>query len=235
MMILVTGVDSRGHATISGGALRRRPNSCQEPAMVPDPNKQFLLVVSHGNQAFPLSRVVMGNDQAGWTSANRRVAVWAWPENHRLPAEGHLQLQLGGHGPRKGHFIAIDIDSLGHGSIKQDDFGLAPVYVAAQRGFFFAANRPELIASAWHRMGGLPPQRDRIFGSLLALKGYPMGDRTGYAGVRCVPFLAFLRVTPDTSVPLNCRTNSTGCPSVQAPVNRRRSKARTKAGFSRTG
>ena len=38
-----------------------------------------------------------------------------------------------------------------------------------------------------------------------------------------------------TSVPLNCRTNSIGCPSVQAWVNRRRSKARTKAGFSRTG
>ena len=35
-----------------------------------------------------------------------------------------------------------------------------------------------------------------MFSALLTFKGYPMGDRTGYAGVRCVPFLAHLEVSP---------------------------------------
>ena len=165
-------------------------------AMATSENTRFLLVVTHGHRTFPLSNIVIGDGHPAWTSANRRVGVWTWPESRGVPAEGRLQFQIGGHGPRKGHFVAIDINSLGQGSITQDDFGLAPLYVATRGGFSFAANRPELIASAWHRMTGGQPERDLVFGALLALKGIPMGDRTGYAGICCVPFLAFLSVTP---------------------------------------
>ena len=91
----------------------------------------------------------------------------------------------------------IDVDAAGTGLIEQDDFGLEPLYVATHAGFSFVANRPDLIAFAWHRVFGRPPKRDFTFGALLAFKGYPMGDRTGYREVRCVPFFASLRISPD--------------------------------------
>ena len=122
--------------------------------------------------------------------------MWAWPDASTRSPEGRLQLQVGGHAPGRGHFVVIDIDPIGQGSIQQDEFGLSPLYVATHGAFSFVANRPDLAASALHRVMGQKPERDRRFAALLAFKGYPMGDRTGYRQVRCVPFGTLLRVSP---------------------------------------
>ena len=158
--------------------------------------REFLVLVCHTAATYPLSTVVIGGRQSDWVSANRRVAVWTWPCRLFAPEES-LKLQLGGHGAGKGPHVAIDIDALGRGSVSQDSFGLAPLYVATCRDFTIVANRPPLVASVWQRMVGRSPERDPIFGALLAFTGFPVGNRTGYRDVRCVPFEARLRVTPD--------------------------------------
>ena len=155
--------------------------------------EQFL-VVTHAT--FPLSTVVLGSAQAGWFSANRQVAVWMWPQRPWYQAEGRLKIQVGGHGPQRGHFVQIDLDAIGRGTVRQDEFGLAPLYVCVRDGFSFVANRPNLVALAQRRVLGRWPERDHVFSALLTFKGYPMGDRTGYVGVRCVPFMAYLQVSP---------------------------------------
>ena len=163
--------------------------------------ERFLAIIDRGGARLPLSSVLIsGNFDANWLSANRRVALWTWPD--QLPPEGDLCHQIGGYGPRQGHFVVIDIDAFGRGFIEQDELGAAPLYFAhstvVNKGdYTFIANRPALIADAWHRVIGQPLPRDPLFGALLAFKGHPMGDRCGYRGVRCVPFGARLRISPD--------------------------------------
>ena len=158
--------------------------------------ERFLIVVRSRPPSMPLSTALVDGKQADWISANRRVAMWAWPDAPTRLPEGRLQLQIGGHGPRRGHFVVIDLDAMGQGSIRQDEFGLAPLYVATSDAFSFVANRPDLAAAALHRVTGREPERDRRFAALLAFKGHPMGDRTGYRPIRCVPFAATLRISP---------------------------------------
>ncbi len=155
-------------------------------------HRDRLLVITHST--FPLHTIGLEGGPAHWTSSARQVAVWLWPKRARCQAEGRLKLRVGGQGAARGHFVAVDIDAAGEGTIRQDQFGLAPLYVANRDGFSFVSNRPDLIALAQHRVFGQWPDRDPAFSALLALKGFPMGERTGYAGIGCVPFLAHVEV-----------------------------------------
>ena len=157
------------------------------------PHVDRFLIVTHAT--FPLSAAVLEGARAHWTSTSGQVAVWLWPQGPPRRAEGGLKLQVGGQGPARDRFVDIDIDGTGQGTVRQDEFGLAPLYVAARDALSFVSNRPDLIALAQHGVLGRWPERDRAFSALLAFKGFPMGDRTGYADVRCVPFLAHVRIS----------------------------------------
>ena len=156
------------------------------------PHVDRFLIVTHAT--FPLSAAVLEGARAHWTSTSGQVAAWLWPQGPPRRAEGGLKLQVGGQGPVRDRFVDIDIDGTGQGTVRQDEFGLAPLYVATRDAFSFVSNRPDLIALAQHGVLGRWPERDRAFSALLAFKGLPMGDRTGYAEVRCVPFLAHVQV-----------------------------------------
>ena len=47
------------------------------------------------------------------------------------------------------------------------------------------------------RLTGKSAARDQRFAAWLAFCGYPIGNRTGYEDVRCVPFGASVRIDPD--------------------------------------
>ena len=157
------------------------------------PQVERFLVVAHATA--PLDAAVPEGRGADWTSATGQVAVWLWPQGTPRQADGGLKLQLGGPGPVRDRFVDIDIDGAGRGTVRQDEFGLAPLYVAARDAFSFVSNRPDLIALAQHCVLGQWPERDHAFAALLAFKGFPMGERTGYDGVRCVPFLAHVQLS----------------------------------------
>ncbi|MDE0692622.1 MAG: hypothetical protein OXI55_10315 [Gammaproteobacteria bacterium] len=105
-----------------------------------------------------------------------------------------MKLRLHGGQADTGRFVEIEINAAGRGAIHQDEFGLAPLYIATEMGFSFVANQSDLIAQAIHRFLGKPPQRDRAFSALLTFRGFPMGDRTGFRGIRAVPFRAHVQV-----------------------------------------
>ncbi len=164
------------------------------------PQVDRFLVVTHASAS--LDSAVLEGRGADWTSATGQVSAWLWPPEAPPQADGGLQLRLGSLGPARDTFVDIDIDGAGTGTVRQDEFGLAPLYIATRDAFSFVSNRPDLIALAQHRVVGQWPERDPAFGALLAFKGFPMGDRTGYAGVRCVPFLAHVHVSGSGARPV---------------------------------
>ena len=164
---------------------------------------------SLGEEIFPTVPIVRQQsdgspDSALWSGQSGRVIARVWPGNAlrntvaaRTVQRG-LKLAVGcpvrTDGRALGHFSMIDLDSAGHGHIQQDPYGLHPLYLGRVRGITLIANRPHLIAAVLKRLSGEQPRRDRRFAAWLALSGYPIGDRTGYEQVRCVPFGACVQV-----------------------------------------
>ena len=99
-----------------------------------------------------------------------------------------------------GHFSRIDLDSSGRGVVQTDPYGLHPLYVGHTHGLTLIANRPHLIAHEFERRTGETARRDLRFAAWLAFSGYPIGDRTGYEDVRCIPFGATVRIDPRRGV-----------------------------------
>ena len=133
-----------------------------------------------------------------WSSPSGRVIAGVWPGNALRRNQQGLKVVAGWpvrvDGRMAGHFSEIDLDSAGYGAIRQDPCGLHPLYIGSARGITLIANRPHLVAAVLERLTGERPRRDRRFAAWLAFSGYPIGDRTGYEQMRCVPFGASVHV-----------------------------------------
>ena len=170
----------------------------------------FVIMVKAGKDREPVRQDVIstiGNidDQSDdgpgsgiWCSESGRVIARVWPENAlRVVRQGlnvFAGLPVRVNGRTVGHYSEIDLDSAGHGVIRQDPYGLHPLYIGSARGITLVANRPHLVAAVLQRLTGERPRRDRRFAAWLAFSGYPIGDRTGYERVRCVPFGANVQI-----------------------------------------
>ena len=130
-----------------------------------------------------------------------RVVVKAWPGN--IPREARDGLRITAGWPvvvddrLAGHYAQVELDRSGLGTVQQDPYGLHPLYIGSVRGVTLIANRPQLVAVEIERLTGKSAARDQRFAAWLAFSGRPIGDRTGYEDVRCVPFGAGVRIDPD--------------------------------------
>ena len=136
-----------------------------------------------------------------WSDLTGRVLVKAWPGNIPRDARDGLRITAGWpvvvDGRLAGHYAQVELDRSGLGTVRQDPYGLHPLYIGSVRGVTLIANRPQLIAVEIERLTGKIAARDHRFAAWLAFCGYPIGDRTGYEDVRCVPFGAGVRIDPD--------------------------------------
>ena len=136
-----------------------------------------------------------------WSDLTGRVIVKAWPGN--VPRDVHDGLRIITGWPvvvedrLAGHYAKVKLDQSGHGTVRQDSYGLHPLYIGSVRGVTVIANRPQLVADELERLTGKSAERDQRFAAWLAFCGYPIGNRTGYEDVRCVPFGASVRIDPD--------------------------------------
>ena len=138
---------------------------------------------------------------ASWCSTSGHVIARLWPASAVNSAQSELQVVAGWQvsvGSRRiGRYCEIDLDPTGRGVIRQDPYGLHPLYFANVRDTTIVANRSHLVALAHERLTGRSPGRDRRLAAWLALGGYPIGDRTGYECVHCVPFVSAVHVRSD--------------------------------------
>ena len=139
-----------------------------------------------------------------WSDISGNIAARIW-SNDTLPDAHHRLHAIAGspidvHGRLVGQFAEIDIDRNGHGVVRQDPYGLHPLYVGNACGFTLIANRPHLVATGLEHLTGEPARRDRRFAAWLAFSGYPIGDRTGYESVRCVPFGTTVHIESNSGV-----------------------------------
>ena len=136
-----------------------------------------------------------------WSDLTGRVVVKAWPGNIPRDARDGLRITAGWpvvvDDRLAGHYAQVKLDQSGHGTVQQDPYGLHPLYIGSVRGVTVIANRPQLVAVEIERLTGKSAARDQRFAAWLAFCGYPIGDRTGYEDVRCVPFGATVRIDPD--------------------------------------
>ena len=132
------------------------------------------------------------------------MVVKAWPGN--LPRDERNGLRITAGWPvaiedrLAGHYAALDLNSSGQGTVRQDPYGLHPLYIGSVRGVTLIANRPHLVAGELEQITGTRAARDHRCAAWLAFSGRPIGDRTGYEDVRCTPFGATVRIDPDLGV-----------------------------------
>ena len=142
-----------------------------------------------------------------WTDLTGRVVVNAWPGNTPRKARDGLRITAGWpvvvDDRLAGHYALVELDRSGHGTVRQDPYGLHPLYIGRVRGITLIANRPQLVAVEIERLTGKSAARDQRFAAWLAFSGRPIGDRTGYEDVRCVPFGAGVRIDPDHGASLS--------------------------------
>ena len=142
-----------------------------------------------------------------WTDLTGRVVVKAWPVN--IPRETRDGLRITAGCPvvvddrLAGHYAQVELDRSGQGTVQQDPYGLHPLYIGRVRDVTLIANRPQLVAVEIERLTGKSAERDHCFAAWLAFIGRPIGDRTGYEDVRCVPFGAGVRIDPDHGASLS--------------------------------
>ena len=142
-----------------------------------------------------------------WTDLTGRVVVKAWPVN--IPRETRDGLRISAGCPvvvddrLAGHYAQVELDRSGQGTVQQDPYGLHPLYIGRVRDVTLIANRPQLVAVEIERLTGKSAERDHCFAAWLAFIGRPIGDRTGYEDVRCVPFGAGVRIDPDHGASLS--------------------------------
>ena len=159
-------------------------------------------------QKDPLSKTTdTGNISANqsksfeWSDLTGRVVVKAWPGNIPRDARDGLRITAGWpvvvDDRLTGHYAKVELDRSGLGTVRRDPYGLHPLYIGRVRDITLIANRPHLVAVEIERLTGKSAARDQHFAAWLAFCGYPIGDRTGYEDVRCVPFGATMRIDPD--------------------------------------
>lgn len=165
----------------------------------------------------PVSKIVgighrSGNESESfeWSDLTGRVIVRAWPGN--LPREMRHGLHIIAgwpvciEGRLVGHYATAEIDSSGRGVVRQDPYGLHPLYIGSALGITLVSNRPHLIAAEIERLTDNSAVRDYRFAAWLAFSGYPIGDRTGYEDVQCIPFGATVRIDPDHGVKFSSKS-----------------------------
>ena len=139
-----------------------------------------------------------------WPDSTGRVVVTAWPGNAPRDTNNGLRIITGWpvivEDRLVGHYAEVQVDSAGRGTVHQDPYGLHPLYIGSARGVTFIANRPHLVAGELEQLTGERAARDHRFAAWLAFSGRPIGDRTGYEDVRCVPFGATVRIDPARGV-----------------------------------
>ncbi len=139
-----------------------------------------------------------------WSDPTGRVVVKAWPGDVPRDVRNGLRIITGWpvvvEDRLVGHYAKVQLDSSGQGAVRQDPYGLHPLYIGSVRGVTLVANRPQLVAVEIERLTGKLAERDHRCAAWLAFCGYPIGDRTGYEDVRCVPFGATVRIDPDHGV-----------------------------------
>ena len=127
-----------------------------------------------------------------WSDLTGRVVVKAWPGNAPRDERNGLRIAAGWpvaiEDRLVGHYAEADLNSSGQGTVRQDPYGLHPLYIGSDRGVTLVANRPHLVAGELERLTGTRAARDYRCAAWLAFSGRPIGDRTGYEDVRCVPF-----------------------------------------------
>ena len=178
----------------------------------------FLLLVAQGNSQrssppihLPPARLFDATGASApspapvcWTNSSGNVAAYIWQPS--APVSSHQSLDLtAGRAIQvgdayTGHFCQVQLDASGCGTLRQDPYGLHPLYFAHSSRISVLSNRPDLAARALEHLAGRIPTRDRCFAAWLALAGYPIGDRTGYDDVRSVPICSHIHIRPDHSV-----------------------------------
>ena len=127
-----------------------------------------------------------------WSDLTGRVVVKAWPGNTPRDLQNGLCITAGWpvavEDRPAGHYAEVNLNSSGQGTVRQDPYGLHPLYTGSVRGITLVANRPHLVAGELERLTGERAARDHRCAAWLAFSGRPIGDRTGYEDVRCVPF-----------------------------------------------
>ena len=136
-----------------------------------------------------------------WSDLTGRVVVKAWPGNAPRDERNGLRMTAGWpvvvEDRLAGHYARVQLDASGRGTVRQDPYGLHPLYIGNDRGVTLVANRPHLVAGELEQLTGERVERDHRCAAWLAFCGYPIGDWTGYEDVRCVPFGATVRIDPD--------------------------------------
>ncbi len=132
------------------------------------------------------------------------MVVKAWPGNVSRDVRDGLRIITGWpvfvEDRLAGHYARVQIDAFGQGTVHQDPYGLHPLYIGSVRGVTLVANRPHLVAAELEQLTGERAARDHRCAAWLAFSGRPIGDRTGYEDVRCIPFGAILQIDPDHGV-----------------------------------
>ncbi|MDE0511814.1 MAG: hypothetical protein OXI88_08530 [Gammaproteobacteria bacterium] len=135
-----------------------------------------------------------------WSDPTGRVVVKAWPGNAPRDLQNGLRITAGWpvvvEDRMAGHYARVQLDASGRGTVRQDPYGLHPLYIGSVHGVTLVANRPHLVAGELERFTGESASRDHRCAAWLAFCGYPIGDWTGYEDVRCVPFGATVRIDP---------------------------------------
>lgn len=139
-----------------------------------------------------------------WSDPTGRVVVKAWPGDVPRDVQKGLRIITGWpvvvDDRLAGHYAKLQLNPSGQGVVRQDPYGLHPLYIGSVRGVTLVANRPQLVAVEIERLTGKRATRDHRCAAWLAYCGYPIGDWTGYEDVRCVPFGATVRIDPDHGV-----------------------------------
>jgi hypothetical protein len=92
-----------------------------------------------------------------------------------------------------GVFTAISLDADGKGIVTSDSLGTSLMYRAQVNDVSVVSSRARLVARI---CAGGKPSRDPLGAGWLPYCGFPMGSRTGYAGVRVVPVGVRVEVSP---------------------------------------
>ena len=141
------------------------------------------------------------SDSFEWSDSTGHVVVKAWPGNLSRDVRNGLRVITGRpvvvDDRLAGHYAELQLNPSGQGVVRQDPYGLHPLYIGRIRGVTLIANRPQLVAGELERITGKSAARDHRCAAWLAFSGRPIGDRTGYEDVRCVPFGATVRIDPD--------------------------------------
>lgn len=139
-----------------------------------------------------------------WSDPTECVLIKVWPKSAAQALSNGLHLisgcpvEMQGH--LAGHFASVEFDSAGRGVVRQDTFGLHPLYTGTARGVTFISNRPHLIADELERLTGTTATRDYHFAAWLAFARFPISYRTGFVDVRCLPYGTTANIHPHKGV-----------------------------------